>query len=106
MLNPRVRLISAGVQLRQPTQPNGPAHSFVRGPPGYPITLKAPAQESPARAGRDDDRQDQPMPHGTTARLVDPRRHLSSAAAPKAPWAAAALSPPGPGRFRLGLDDG
>ena len=47
------------------------------------------------------------MPHGTTARLVDPRRHLSSAAAPKAPWAAAALSsPPGPARFGLELDDG
>jgi len=46
------------------------------------------------------------MPHGTTARLVDPRRHLSSAAAPKAPWAAALSSPPGPARFGLELDDG
>jgi serine/threonine protein phosphatase PrpC len=46
------------------------------------------------------------MPHGTTARLADPRRRLSSAAAPKASWAAAALSsPPGPARFGLELDD-
>ena len=101
MLNLRVRLISAGVQLRQPTRPNGPAQSFVRGLTGYAITLKAPAE-----AGRDDDRQDQPMPHGTTARLADPRRRLSSAVSPKASWAAAALSsPPGPARFGLELDD-
>ena len=45
------------------------------------------------------------MPHGTTARLADPRRRLSFAAAPKASWAAALSSPPGPARFGLQLDD-
>lgn len=46
------------------------------------------------------------MPHGTTARLADPRRRLSSAPAPKASGAAALSSPPGPARFGLQLDDG
>ena len=43
------------------------------------------------------------MPHGTTARLADPRRRLSPAAAPGPSWAPA---PPGPARFGLELDDG
>jgi PPM family protein phosphatase len=46
------------------------------------------------------------MPHGTTARLVDPPRRQSSAAGPKASWPAAPSSPPGRARVGLELDDG
>jgi serine/threonine protein phosphatase PrpC len=49
------------------------------------------------------------MSHGTTARLSDPRRRLSSApasSAPKAPRVPARFSPPGTPRVGLALDDG